>query len=263
MDSPPQSDESVLEPEVLPTRWRRFVAARLSPEGEFGLYLTIGLAMILLAGLAFGELAEDVVDGDTITVLDVRLAHWFHMRATPGFTRLMFFITHWNGIVGSAIMGALLALWLWRRQAHYWLIVCLIAVPGGMLLNVALKNLFRRARPSFDEPLVNLVTYSFPSGHTAAATVFYGLLACYLLRGATSWRRRTAVAAAAAGMVALVALSRMYLGAHYLSDVLAATLESCAWLAVCITAVSALHRRRLARGKPSWSRPRQGERSAS
>ncbi|QJE03019.1 phosphatase PAP2 family protein [Massilia forsythiae] len=264
MDKPPQASENVdertLEPDPLPARWRRFVAARLSPEGEFGLYLTVGLALILFAALAFGELAEDVVDGDTITVLDVQLAHWFHMRATPGFTRVMFFITHWNGIVGSGIMGALLALWLWRRRARYWLIVCLIAVPGGMLLNVALKNVFQRARPSFDEPLVSLATYSFPSGHTAAATVFYGLLACYLLRGATSWRRRVAVAAA--GMVALVALSRMVLGAHYLSDVLAATLESCAWLAVCITAVSALHRRRLARGKPSWSRPRHGERSA-
>jgi undecaprenyl-diphosphatase len=54
-------------------------------------------------------------------------------------------------------------------------------------------------------------------------------------------------------MVALVALSRMYLGAHYLSDVLAAAFEGAAWLAVCITAVSTLHRRRMARGKPSWS----------
>jgi membrane-associated phospholipid phosphatase len=234
-------------------RLRRFLAARLSPEGELGLHLTVGLALILCAAWLFGEIAEDVVEGDTITLVDAQLAHWFHARATPGFTRAMLFVTHWNGITGSSIMAALLALWFWRRRAHYWLIVCLIAVPGGMLLNVALKHVFRRARPSFDDPLLSLLTYSFPSGHTAAATVFYGLLACYLVRRLHGWGARALVMACAAAMIMLVALSRMYLGVHYLSDVLAATAEGAAWLATCITAVSTLHRRRLARGRASWS----------
>jgi undecaprenyl-diphosphatase len=185
--------------------------------------------------------------------VDVRLAHWFHDRATPGFTRAMLFVTHWNGIAGSSVMGALLALWFWRRRAYDWLIVCLVAVPGGMLLNAALKHAFRRARPSFDDPLLSLLTYSFPSGHTAAATVFYGLLACYLVRGAHAWLARVLAVVGAVAMVMLVALSRMYLGVHYLSDVLAAAAEGAAWLAICITAVSTWHRRRLARGEASWS----------
>ena len=234
-------------------RLRRFLAARLSPEGEMGLHVTIGLALLLCAAWAFGAIADDVVEGDTITVIDVQLAHWFHARATPGFTRVMLLVTHCNGIVGSSIMGALLALWFWRRRAHYWLILCLIAVPGGMLLNVALKHVFRRVRPSFDDPLLSLVTYSFPSGHTAAATVFYGLLACYLVRRTQAWRARALIVAGAVAMVTLVALSRMYLGVHYLSDVLAAAAEGAAWLAICVTAVSTLHRRRLARGATSWS----------
>jgi len=236
-----------------PSRLRRFVAARLSPEGAMGLHLTVGVALLLLAAWIFGEIAEDVVTGATITLVDVRLAHWFHERATQGFTRVMLFVTHWNGLVGSGIMAALLALWFWRRRAHYWLIVCVVAVPGGMLLNVALKNVFRRTRPTFDDPLLSLVTYSFPSGHTAAATVFYGLLACYLVHRVRTWRARVLVVLGAVGMVTLVALSRMYLGAHYLSDVLAAAAEGAAWLAICITAVSTLHRRRLARGQTSWS----------
>ena len=234
-------------------RLRSFLSARFSPEGEMGLHLTVGLALILLAGFLFGEIAEDVVDGDTITVIDAQLAHWFHARAHPVFTRVMLFITHWNGIAGSCVMGVLLAAWFWRRGAHYWLIVALIAIPGGMLLNVALKHIFQRARPSFDDPLLTLTTYSFPSGHTAAATVFYGLLACFIVCRTRSWRRRVLAVAGAVLMVGLVALSRMYLGAHYLSDVLAASVEGTAWLAVCITAVSTLHRRRTARGKPSWS----------
>lgn len=235
---------------------KRFVAARLSPEGEFGLHLSIGLVLILLAGIAFGEIAEDVVEGDTITVIDVELAHWFRARATEGFTRAMLFITHWNGIVGTSVMAALLALWFAWRRAYYWLIVLVAAVPGGMLLNVALKLIFRRQRPSLDDPLLTLSTYSFPSGHTVAATLFYGVLACFLVRRIDAWPRRALVVGAACVMVMLVALSRMYLGVHYLSDVLAASLEGAAWLAVCVTAVSTLHRRRLARGKPSWSERR-------
>lgn len=225
----------------------RFLAARFSPKEEMGLHFTIGLALILSAALVFGEIAEDVVEGDKITLIDVQLAHWFREHASSGFTGFMLFVTHWNGILGSSIMGALLALWFWRRKAHYWLTVVLVAVPGGMLLNVALKHIFRRARPSLEDPLLTLSTYSFPSGHTAAATVFYGLLACYLLRRVQSWPVRAAVVAACAAMVMLVALSRMYLGVHYLSDVLAASAEGAAWLAVCITAVSTLQRRRVAR----------------
>jgi undecaprenyl-diphosphatase len=214
-----------------------------------GLHVTIGVALILLAALAFGEIAEDVVEGDKITLIDVQLAHWFRERATAGFTELMLFITHWNGILGSSIMGALLAIWFWYRKAHYWLVVVMVAVPGGMLLNVALKHIFQRARPSLEDPLLTLSTYSFPSGHTAAATVFYGLLACYLVRRVRTWPARAAILAACVAMVMLVALSRMYLGVHYLSDVLAASAEGAAWLAVCITAISTLQRRRIARAR--------------
>jgi membrane-associated phospholipid phosphatase len=229
----------------------RFLAARFSPEGETGLHFTVGIALILCAAMVFGEIAEDVVQGDKITLIDVQLAHWFRQRAIQGsgFTDAMLFITHWNGIVGASVMGVLLALWFWYRKAHYWLIVVLAAVPGGMLLNVVLKHIFRRARPTLEDPLLTLSTYSFPSGHTAAATVFYGLLACYLVRRVRGWPARAAVVAACAMMVMLVALSRMYLGVHYLSDVLAAAAEGAAWLAVCITAVSTLQRRRINRAR--------------
>jgi undecaprenyl-diphosphatase len=228
---------------------KNFLAARFSPKEEMGLHFTIGLALILCAAWAFGAIAEDVVTGDAITLLDVRLAQWFRAHATTGFTDAMLVVTHWNGILGSSIMGALLAWWFWRRNAHYWLVVTLAAVPGGMLLNVVLKHVFHRARPSLEHPLLTLTTYSFPSGHTAAATVFYGLVACFLLSRVRAWPARAAIAVACCLMVALVALSRMYLGVHYLSDVLAASAEGAAWLATCITAVSTLQRRRLNRAR--------------
>jgi membrane-associated phospholipid phosphatase len=225
----------------------RFVAARLSPEGAMGLHFTVGLAVIVVAALAFDVVAHDVVSGAAITRLDAQIAAWFHAHATPGFTRAMLLLTHANGLAGTGVMAALLAVWFAVRKDYHWLLVTLVAVPGGMLLNVFLKGLFQRHRPTFDDPLLTLATYSFPSGHTAAATVFYGLLACWVVRHVPRTGTRALAVAAAAVLIALVAVSRMYLGVHYLSDVLAAFAEGCAWLATCIMAVSALQRRRQAR----------------
>jgi membrane-associated phospholipid phosphatase len=228
-------------------RLHKFVAARLSPEGEFGLHLTIGVLLMLAAAWIFGSIAEEVVEAGEIMVLDLRVSHWFYAHATPGVTRLMLFITHWHGIIGVIVMMLLLAAYFYVKKARYWLFTLLATVPGGMLLNVLLKYTFKRARPTFDDPLLTLPTYSFPSGHTSSATLFYGLLACYLVCTHRQWRRRVAIVAAACLMVALVGLSRIYLGVHYLSDVLAAVAIGCAWLAVCITAGSTLRRRRAAR----------------
>jgi membrane-associated phospholipid phosphatase len=207
------------------------------------LTLALGLVIIVLAAVIFGALAEQVTTNTRITILDVRLAHWFHAHATPGFTRAMLLITHVNGLAGTSVMAALLALWFWRRAYRSWLFLTLAAVPGGLVLNIVLKHVFQRARPSFADPLVTLESYSFPSGHTAASTVFYGLLACWLVHRLDAGPVRTLAVAACCAMVLLVALSRMYLGAHYLSDVLAAAAEGCAWLAVCLMATGAWRRR--------------------
>jgi membrane-associated phospholipid phosphatase len=111
-----------------------------------------------------------------------------------------------------------------------------------MLLNTLLKHQFHRARPTVANPIVTLTSYSFPSGHTMAATCLYGALAAFAFSHLSSWRWRVAVISAAAILVSLVAFSRLYLGAHYLSDVLAAMAEGLAWLAFCLIAASLLRR---------------------
>ena len=106
-----------------------------------------------------------------------------------------------------------------------------------MLLNVVLKYAFHRTRPSFDDPLLMLTTYSFPSGHVAGATLLYGVMAAMVIAKTTAWRWRVTTVLAAIMMVALVALTRVYLGAHYLSDVIAAFAEGVAWLTLCLTGI--------------------------
>jgi undecaprenyl-diphosphatase len=98
---------------------------------------------------------------------------------------------------------------------------------------VLAKNIFQRPRPHFDEPLVTLASYSFPSGHAAGTTVFWGFV-CVL---AWSWPARApirrALGAIAPAMVVLTCASRVYLGAHWLTDVVAGVCEGVAWVCVC------------------------------
>jgi undecaprenyl-diphosphatase len=235
----------------LTARLQRFVAARFSPAEALGLHLTLGVLALLLAMAAFARIAGAVVEGAPITELDLRLAAWLHAHAYGNDLLRTFLlgVTHLHSTPGVLTLTALAAAWLYRRRARHWMLTLLVTVPGGMLLNVAMKHTFARARPHFDEPILTLTTYSFPSGHSVAATLLYGLLACYFTREARSWRARALIVIAACAMIALVAGSRLYLGAHYLSDVLAGMAEGCAWLAICVTGTATLRRRQAARAQ--------------
>jgi undecaprenyl-diphosphatase len=221
-----------------------FIQDRISPEGYLGLHLTVGVLILIGSAWLFGGIAEDVIHHDPLTVVDVKIAAWLHARATPPLTAAMLVITHLHSIVGVSIMASLVALLLLRKMRWYWLLALVLTVPSGMLLNVILKFAVHRARPVFNDPLLTLTTYSFPSGHTMAATVFYGLLASFAVRQSSEWRWRVSAVFAACLMVLLVAFSRMYLGLHYLSDVLAAMVEGLAWLALSLTAIDTLRRRK-------------------
>ena len=213
-----------------------FVRSRLSPEGYLGLQLTAGAVVLVGFAWLFGGIAEDVVHGDPLTVLDSRLAQWFNSHAMPGLTRAMFLVSNLNDVLAICVLTALTAALLAWKRAWAWLLALALAVPGGMLVNVLMKLAFHRARPSFDHPLLVLNSYSFPSGHVAGATLFYGFLVAMVVLRPGAWRWKAMAALAATLLIALVALSRMYLGAHYLSDVLAAFAEGSAWLTLSVLA---------------------------
>ena len=224
-----------------------FFKARLSPGDYLGLQLTLGAAVLLGASWLFGGIAEDVVTGDPLTLVDAQVAQWLHLRATPRLTQLMLVFTNVHSPWPVFLAVVLLTAWLAWKRDWYWLICVSITVPLGMLLNILMKYAFQRARPSFDDPLVVLTTYSFPSGHVAGSTLFYGVVAAMLMPRIASWNGRAAVGSLAIMLVALVALTRLYLGAHYLSDVLAAFAEGVAWLALCLTGMNTYWQHRAAR----------------
>ncbi|MBA3513585.1 MAG: phosphatase PAP2 family protein [Pyrinomonadaceae bacterium] len=219
-----------------------FLKARLSREGYYGLRLTIGALLLIGATWLFGLIAEDVLSGAPLTLSDVRFSAWLHAQHQQALIRVMLVITHLHSMAAVGLLTTTFALYLFRRRHRYWLIALLLAVFGGMFLNVVLKNIFHRARPPFDDPILTFSSYGFPSGHTMAATCFYGVVAAFATWKIREWPGRVLAVTLAVLLVLLVGFSRIYLGAHYLSDVLGAIMEGLAWLALCLTAVDVTKR---------------------
>jgi undecaprenyl-diphosphatase len=191
--------------------------------------------------------ATAVVTGSAVVQWDIAIATWFstHDSAVATWTLRAVSVLHNEGAV--ALYGLALAYWLFVRRNRFWSMVALCAIPSGMLLNFAVKHMFMRPRPSFELAHQAISSYSFPSGHTEGVTLFYGVVVCALLSGTPTAARRLAAAACVA-MVFLVAFSRVYLGAHYPSDVTAAMLEGIAWLGLVIAWRSIRERKRLPQG---------------
>jgi len=187
-----------------------------------------------VAAAVFAALLAAVVAGGTLVELDHRVAAWFARHAEPPLTAAMLVVTNLNSTVAVGVYAALIGLYeAWRRN---WRRVALLVacVGGGLALNDFVKHLVQRARPVFDAPHLTLQTYSFPSGHAAGSMLLYGLLLVGWIRWIAKPGARTAAAIALVALVGIVGLSRIYLGVHYLSDVLAGYAEGAAWLALCV-----------------------------
>lgn len=168
------------------------------------------------------------------TAADLDLAAWFHSHASPALTRVVIVITNLHSNLAINFMAAALGVLLLKERRRDWFITLMLAVPAGLALNVMLKHLFALERPRFDHPLLALETYSFPSGHAAGAMLFYGFLVAYFAQRTADRRTRAVQVALGAMLVLLVAFTRVYLGVHYLSDVVAGVAWSLAWLTLCL-----------------------------
>jgi undecaprenyl-diphosphatase len=207
------------------------------------LQLRLGAVVFVASALLFGLIAEDVVSGDRLTLLDVRVAEWLHLHASTGMTRSMLLVSQLHSTVAMTVYTLAIGVLAFKRQQWRRILTLALCMGGGLLLNVLMKLAFHRARPQFADPIITLSSYSFPSGHVAASTIFYtlGVVWVFGRTPAVHWRLLAVIGAALA--ILLVAFSRMYLGVHYLSDVAAAFAEGIAWLTLCLVALDAFWRR--------------------
>jgi undecaprenyl-diphosphatase len=208
--------------------------------------LVIGLMAAALALGLFAWLGREIIAGVTPAV-DDRLRAALHGLASPRLTRVMIAASLYGGPAWLAPIGAVLALAFLVRGWHRGAVLVIVTMAGAGLLDTLLKLTFARDRPAafFGYPLP--VSHSFPSGHAFFAGSFFGGLAVLVSGRARSGALRAAIWVSAIALILLIGLSRVYLGVHYPSDVLAGYAAATVWVAAIALGDRLASRRRRSR----------------
>jgi membrane protein DedA with SNARE-associated domain len=225
-----------------PLAWarRRFPAQvawgrrRLDAHSARGFWLTFTVAAGALAAWAFGGLTQDVTGHDDAALADPHVTAWVVAHRTGWLTGILQVLT-WLGSL-AVIIPAGLAIGLYfgvRRRDRRPLALLTAAVAGAAGLWLIIKPLVGRPRPPAAIWIGHYTGAAFPSGHATQSAAFYAMLAVVLGAG-LSFRRRAVVWSAAALVVAVVGASRIYLGAHWLTDVLAGYALGASWVAIVV-----------------------------
>lgn len=209
-------------------------------------YITWRVVTILAIALFCLWLFVIIQDGITseywIIHFDLDLANALHDAKTAlstGFFRIM-------SVVGYELAWVVtfgVALYFGYKREKWKLSLWLFAIIIGELINFILKNVYDRPRPVFLEPLAHATHGSFPSGHAMKAMIVYGLLAYFLIINTPNPRLRILIVFVVTLVSALVGISRLYLGVHFFSDVVAGYALGGIWLVGCITAAEFVRKR--------------------
>ena len=209
----------------LPHTWRTRQAGALAATAVITLSL-------------FSWLALTTSSGTGLAPHDQSVTTWAVDERHPALTVIMQVFTALGSTVGLTIMTAICAALLFMRGHRVRALVMTLTMVGSSLLTVALKEILRRTRPSTDTLLGNPAsTTSFPSGHSFNTAVFAGMLAGMVLTSTAVTLYRALAIMAAAGATLLVGTSRVYLGYHWMTDVLAGWSLGLAWLCLVTLAL--------------------------
>ena len=216
-----------------------------------GLLITAGCSCLFVA------LAVGVITRGALVRFDQSTADALHTYASeaPNLTDSFRIVSILGSLKALALVGVLVAVALLVQRSWLTLSAWLAAVLGGEALNLLLKDLFARPRPHFGHPLVVETSYSFPSGQAMESMLVYGMLAYFALLTLRSQGMRAVSVGVAAVLVVLIGFSRVYLGAHYVSDVVGGFAAGGAWLSAVITARESVRRRDMANQRRPMSSP--------
>jgi membrane-associated phospholipid phosphatase len=204
------------------------------------LYVTAAIGMVLVIGLtaAGAAIYDAVAEHDGISGLDQPVLNDSMALRTATNTRLLTWFTHLGGPVGMTVIASLITIaMVWRWRSRTPLILMLIAVAGSLAMTTVGKAVVGRARPPLSEAVPPYeYAFSFPSGHALNSTVIAGMVAYLVIRRLRTQRARVLSVILAIGWAVAIGLSRVFLGHHWLTDVIFGWLIGAAWLALLITA---------------------------
>ena len=205
----------------------------------FGIFLLAGAAIALGGTYAFAKFAGHVTSGRT-QAFDDAVLRWIGQYRSPALEPIMLEITFLGtGTVVIAVV-AVSAMFLWLTRHQYSAALLMVSAVGGVLLNNLLKVGFDRPRPQIFEWGSHAISSSFPSGHAMSAAAVYGTVAYLAARLQKRHLHRVLTLLAAGVLIVLIAGTRLYLGVHYPSDVLAGIVIGLAWASFCMATLEAI-----------------------
>ena len=194
--------------------------------------LVVAFLIFAVPVFGFAQLADEVREQDTLR-FDEAVLRAVNTLATPTLDAAVIGLTQLGGPVGVVVLTAGLTGLFWFRNMRRFAAQLMVGVGGAVLLNVLLKTVFQRDRPQLWERIVTENSYSFPSGHAMASSAL--AFSAIVLFWPTKWRWPVLVVSLLYMLV--IAFTRLYLGVHYPTDILAGWLVSGAWVAVVATII--------------------------
>jgi membrane-associated phospholipid phosphatase len=211
-----------------------FWSSHISPHLEtlIGAVGLGGLVICLLLIWALAKLSREIWERESFA-FDTSFLLWLHQFANPTLDNVMVTITQLgNPIVVIPVAIITLGILGWSRQKSAALMFA-IACLGGAILNTGLKLIFTKPRPELWSRLIVETSYSYPSGHALGSMVLYGMIAYLLSQQYPKFS--SIIYVAAAGLILMISFSRLYLGVHWPTDIIAGLGIGFLWLMVCIT----------------------------
>jgi membrane-associated phospholipid phosphatase len=192
----------------------------------------LSLVFATASVVAFGRVTEDYLTKDPLARWDLSFARWLAGHRSAFGLDSFRVITDFRQPRRHNAIRRRLCVFVYRRRRAADAALVVFSLAGAELLNLVLKLAFHRSRP--EVAAVHLDTYSYPSGHVMVATAGYGVFAFLLRRRIRRSLHRVALVVGVALIVAAIAFSRLYLGAHDLSDVLGGISAGAAWVGVAL-----------------------------
>lgn len=233
-------------PVRLAARWAPLAArarSRVAPQWLFSASAVLGLSVVVAATAVTGTVVEDVTGNDGVAVLDRPVAAFVAAHRSGALTVVMRAASASGSpvvlAVATAAAGVLLAI---VRRDWGAAVVAAVTVAGSAALIAVFKQVLGRSRPPLAGAVAAADGYAFPSAHAAVATASFAVLAFLCAAGLRSWAGRVATWSVAAVLAALVGISRVYLGVHWMTDVLGGWAIGIGWAAVAIIGWAAVTR---------------------
>ncbi|MEH1962905.1 MAG: phosphatase PAP2 family protein [Nostoc sp.] len=210
--------------------WLRHIHPRLAPLiATVGI---VGLASCLLILFVLAKLAEEVLEREAFA-FDTTFLLWLHQFANPNLDNFMLLITNLGNPSTVVIVAGVTVLLLWWRRYREEAKVFVIACLGGLILNTGLKLFFSKPRPELWHRLISETSFSFPSGHALGSMVLYGFIAYELATHYPHFAK--VIYSLTVILIAAIGISRLYLGVHWPTDIIAGYGVGFLWLMICIT----------------------------